>query len=147
MKIFIASDHAGSKVKGYALDYLLKEGLDVKDLSPINAQGDDYPDFAKKVSSKIQKGDVLGVLVCGTGIGMSIAANKYKGIRAALCLSPESASLARKHNDANILVLSGKTKKEDTNKIVHSFFRSKFEGERHELRLAKIKRIESNQNI
>lgn len=150
MNVFIASDHAGAKVKNYALNYLssLKTKrfeFDIKDLSSSNKEGDDYPDFAKRVSKKVQK-EGLGILVCGTGIGMSIAANKHKGIRAALCLSPQDAKLSREHNDANVLVLSGKTKKVDVVRIIDSFFKSNFAEGRHSRRINKIKRIEVEQN-
>lgn len=149
MKIFVASDHAGLKVKSYALSYLTKfdtNNFEVIDLSPKNKEGDDYPDFAKKVSLEVQKNDALGVLVCGTGIGVSIVANKFKGIRAALCASPLDARLSRAHNDANILVLSGRTKKKDAENLVGAFFEAKFEKGRHSRRINKIKKLESALN-
>lgn len=151
MKVFVASDHAGFKVKNHALNYLenLKNkqvsDLKINDLSPNNKEGDDYPDFAKKVAKKVQK-EGFGILVCGTGIGMSIAANKYEGIRAARCISSDDAKLSREHNDANILVLSGKTNKLDVEKIITSFLKTKFDEGRHSRRINKINKIEFEQH-
>lgn len=141
MKIIIASDHAGEIVKKQILKIFEKNKQEYEDESPRNTKTDDYPDFAKKVSKKITP-KTKGILVCGTGIGMSIAANKHKGIRAALCKNERDAELARKHNDANILVLSGKTKKTDLEKIIKKFTKTKFEKGRHLRRVNKIKKEE-----
>ncbi len=150
-KIILGSDHAGHKLKEKVKEILEENNLRrehmslIIDLSPKNINNDDYPDFAKKVAQEVIKNnDAQGVLVCGTGIGMSIAANKFKGIRAALCRTEKDAKLAREHNDANILVLSGSTKYSDNNlrKIISNFQEIKFQGERHQRRLNKIKKYE-----
>jgi ribose 5-phosphate isomerase B len=141
MKYTIASDHAGRKVKLLAEKALKELKIKYEDLSPSNIPTDDYPDFAKAVVKKILKNkNDFGILVCGTGIGMSIAANRFKGIRAALCLEKKDAELARKHNNANILILSGwrpHTLAELKN-IIKIFSFTKYEKGRHERRLKKI---------
>jgi len=122
------------------------DNLDLKylDLSEKNSSTDDFPDFAKKVVDSMKKTkQSLGILACGTGIGMSIAANRNKNIRAALCDNPKDAELARKHNDANILVLKGwyKYKDSDLKKIIKNFFGTKFERGRHLRRIKKLDRL------
>ncbi|GIU68930.1 MAG: ribose 5-phosphate isomerase B [Candidatus Woesearchaeota archaeon] len=133
---FIASDHRGFKLKKH-----LKENFSLIDLGVFDDKKKvDYPDYAKKLCNLVKKEKSRGILICGTGIGMSIAANRYKGIRAALCHDVKDAELARKHNDANVLVLSGDfTKKEDAQEIVKKFFNTPFSGEiRHKRRIKKI---------
>lgn len=143
MKIVIASDHAGLNLKNDIVDYL-KKTYDVEDLGPTINLSVDYPDYAKKVCEKISN-DCIGILVCYTGIGMSIAANKYKGVRAALVSIVEDAKLTREHNDANVLCLSAKNL-DITNalNIVDTFITTPFSHGRHEARVLKIKEIEEN---
>ncbi|AKI96490.1 ribose 5-phosphate isomerase B [Kosmotoga pacifica] len=142
MKIAIASDHAGYRLKENLIPYLRELGHQVEDLGTYSEDSVDYPDFAARVARKVMSGTCdRGLLICGTGIGMSIAANKYKGVRAALCLFPEMAELARKHNDANVLVLAGRlTGFELAHWIVKTFFETEFEGGRHGRRVEKIER-------
>jgi ribose 5-phosphate isomerase B len=141
MKTIIASDHAGAKTKKQVIKIMTEHKYDYEDLSPKNTQTDDYPDYAKKVAEKITPKN-QGILICGTGIGMSIAANKHKGVRAALCRTEKDAELARAHNNANILVLSNNTKKTLLNNIIKKFRETKFEKGRHQRRINKIKKQE-----
>jgi ribose 5-phosphate isomerase B len=138
MRIALASDHAGFELKEAAKNWLDAELIDEGTHSTDSV---DYPDYAAKVARDIQekKAD-YGVLVCGTGIGMSIAANRFKGVRAALCRSIEDARLAREHNDANVLVLGGRvTGMVEAKKIVETFFSTEFSGaERHCRRVKKF---------
>ncbi|MCC7574410.1 ribose 5-phosphate isomerase B [Candidatus Woesearchaeota archaeon] len=141
-RVFVASDHAGVKVKEAVTKFLEDNDFNYEDFSPSNKESDDYPDFAFEVSEAVIKNKSLGILVCGSGIGMSIAANKYKGVRAALCHTPSEAKLSRSHNDANVLVLSGKTLKKNVPGIVKAFFVSDFLKGRHLRRINKIKKFE-----
>lgn len=143
MKIAIGSDHAGFELKEN-LKKLLSCEYDVLDVGTSSTESVDYPDFAKKVCElMIEKKVDLGILICGTGIGMSITANKFKGIYAALCYDTNTASLARRHNNANVLCLGGRTTMlNDAIEIVKTFLNSEFEGERHNRRYIKIKEIE-----
>ena len=144
MKIAIASDHAGFEQKQAIVDYLCDEGHDVADFGPKSEGRVDYPDFAKLVSKSVATKDAeFGVLVCGTGIGMAISANKIKGIRAVGATSTEFAKLSREHNDANVLCLSGRFVDLATNlQCVDVFLATKFEGGRHEIRVKKIMALE-----
>ncbi len=139
-KICIASDHAGFNLKNDLLEYLIEKNISIIDLGPSHSSSVDYPDYAKKVSNRIKdkKSDV-GILVCGSGIGMSISANKIKGIRAALCYNFKSTRLSRQHNNANIIAIGSRlTKKKDALKLVKTFLETKFEGGRHLRRVNKI---------
>lgn len=144
MKIAIGSDHAAFELKEKVKEYLTNKGIEIVDCGTYSIESVDYPDYAKKVAEKITSKDCeLGILLCGTGIGMSIAANKIKGIRAALCLFPDMASYARRHNNANILVLPGRLMGIELAKwTVEAFLNSAFEGGRHERRIKKIEEIE-----
>ncbi|MDP5109898.1 MAG: ribose 5-phosphate isomerase B [Rickettsiaceae bacterium] len=137
----IASDHAGVKLKGKIIQYLQKKGMKVLNLGTDTEERVDYPDFTYKMVEEIIEQTVLqGILICGTGIGMSIAANRSSDIRAALCTSEFMAERARSHNDANILVLGSKLVDDDISiKIVEKFLQTEFEGGRHARRIAKIK--------
>tara|TARA_A100001011_G_C14138011_1_gene768456 strand:- start:286 stop:753 length:468 start_codon:yes stop_codon:yes gene_type:complete len=138
--ICIASDHAGYYLKNVIIDYLIKKSISVIDLGPVRKKSVDYPDFAKKVSNRIRakKSDV-GILVCGSGTGMAISANKTKDIRAAVCYNQRSTRLSREHNNANIIALGSRlTKKKDAIKFVKIFLETKFEGGRHLKRIRKI---------
>jgi ribose 5-phosphate isomerase B len=139
-KIFISSDHAGFKLKEDIKIHLKKKKIRFIDLGPINDVKVDYPDYAHKVAKKVKiRKKNVGILVCGSGIGMNIAANKHKNIRAAQCFNLKSAKLSRLHNDANIITLGSRllTKKNALN-CVSIFLKTKFEGGRHKKRIKKI---------
>ncbi|AOS83714.1 ribose 5-phosphate isomerase B [Chlorobaculum limnaeum] len=140
MKIAVGSDHAGYELKKNVLSWLEKHGYDFEDMGPYSAESVDYPDFAHKVAEAVAKGLFdQGILMCGTGIGISIAANKVKGIRAANVCGPEYAALARQHNDANVLAFGARFNDEaSAAKILESWFASEFEGGRHQRRIDKI---------
>lgn len=140
VKVFLGSDHAGYELKERVKKFLESKNIEFVDLTPVLEAKDDYPDIALKVCEKVISEKSKGILICGTGVGMSIAANKVPGVRAALCTNKEQMELSIKHNDANILVLSGWQFKEIKD-IMH-WFESSFEGGRHEKRLEKIKSIE-----
>ena len=136
----IASDHAGYKLKEDIKNYLIDKKMSVFDMGPYNDNSVDYPDYAKKLGNriKLKKSDV-GILVCGSGTGMAISANKIKSIRAAVCYNTKSTRLSRQHNNANIIALGSRlTKKNLSLKLVEIFFNTKFEGGRHLRRVKKI---------
>ena len=139
-KLCISSDHAGFRLKETIKEFILKNNLSIIDLGPFNNNSVDYPDFAKKVSNRIKsKKSDIGILVCGSGTGMAISANKIKGIRAAVCYNLKSTRLSRQHNNANILALGSRlTKKKLSLKLVDIFLKTKFEGGRHLRRVKKI---------
>ncbi|MCD6102198.1 MAG: ribose 5-phosphate isomerase B [Candidatus Cloacimonetes bacterium] len=143
MRIIIASDHAGYKLKKSLIEFLDKK-YSVKDFGTDSEESVDYPDFGFSASEKVAQGEFdRGILICGTGIGMSIVANKVKGIRAALCNSVEIAKLSRQHNDANILVLAGRFMNKDLAvEIVKTWLNTEFNGGRHKRRIDKIKYFE-----
>jgi ribose 5-phosphate isomerase B len=144
MAIAIGSDHAGFELKEEIKKTLEEEGLSFEDLGPEGTASVDYPDFGGKVAEMVSKGRAeRGILICGSGIGMSIVANKFPGVRAALCNEPLSAALSRRHNDSNILVLGGRlVGKTMAREILKTWLCTPFEGGRHELRLNKITKIE-----
>ncbi|RKY39814.1 MAG: ribose 5-phosphate isomerase B [Candidatus Omnitrophota bacterium] len=144
MRIAIGSDHRGYLLKKYLKQRLREEGYVVYDFGTNSQDPCDYPQIAFPLSLAVRKGDFeRGILICATGIGMSIAANKVKGIRAALCLSPETARLSREHNDANILILGGMLlKKENAEHICKVWLDSDFLNERHSRRLRQIEEFE-----
>ncbi len=139
-KICISSDHAGYEIKEFIKDQLINSKISIIDLGPFFKKSVDYPDYAKKVSLRVsRKKSEIGILVCGSGTGMAISANKTKGIRAAVGYNTKSTQLSRKHNNANILCLGSRlTKKKDIKSIVSMFLRTKFEGGRHKRRVQKI---------
>lgn len=143
-KIAIASDHGGFQLKEILKEYLKKQGYEYKDFGTNSEERVDYPDFAAPVAKLIlEKKFARGILICGTGIGMSIAANKFPGIRAALCYDLEAAKLSRGHNDANILALGARMlTPERAKKIVSVWLETDFEGGRYERRIEKIRKIE-----
>lgn len=145
MKLSIGSDHAGYDLKKQIFEYLQKEGHVVIDQGTYNKDSVDYPDFAKWVVKDVQDNEAdYGILVCYTGIGMSMAANKARGIRAALVGKVEDAVLTREHNNANVLCLSAKnTSVEDAFEIVKAFLSTDFAGGRHERRVEKVMRFEN----
>jgi len=141
MRIVIGSDHAGFDQKQRLANYLAEKGHDVTDVGTTNAEDSvDYPDFALIAGHAVASDDAdLGVLVCGTGIGMAIAANKIAGVRAANVTDPELAKLAREHNDANVVTLSARFVPVQTNEgILDAFLGTEFGGGRHASRVAKI---------
>ena len=138
-KIFIASDHAGYSLKKYLVGKFSKK-LKIIDLGPNNDNSVDYPDFAKKLSKAVSlKKGSFGILVCGSGMGMAMSANKHKKIRAALCYSVKNAKLSRLHNDANIITLGSRlTSKNKAFNCLNAFLNTKFEGGRHKKRVKNI---------
>ncbi|MEO1941833.1 MAG: ribose 5-phosphate isomerase B [Campylobacterales bacterium] len=140
MKYFIGTDHAGFEVKGFVVEYLKKRGIEVEDLGCFSPNRVDYPDYAHKVAEAVrQNPGSFGILICGSGIGMSLAANKHPGIRAALCHDHYTATMARRHNDANILCFGARiVGKGVIESILEGWLSSQFEGGRHKKRVQKI---------
>ena len=139
-KICISSDHAGYKIKEYIKKEIINLGISIIDLGPFSDNSVDYPDYAKKVSRRVaaKKSDT-GILVCGSGTGMAISANKIKGIRAAVCYDLKSTRLSRLHNNANIISLGSRLiKRKEALKLILVFLKTKFEGGRHLRRVNKI---------
>ncbi len=138
--IAIGCDHGGFELKGHIMEHLKEKGIEFKDYGTYSEASVDYPDCAKPVCEAVQNGTAeRGILICGTGIGISIAANKYKGIRAALCSDVYSAKMSKQHNNANIICLGGRvTGRELAFMIVDTWLETEFEGGRHENRIAKI---------
>jgi ribose 5-phosphate isomerase B len=140
-KVLIASDHAGFDLKQVLIEELVALGIEAVDLGCDSTEKSvDYPDYAQKLCRKITaKNQNCGILICGSGVGISIAANRFKHIRAALCHDAKSAKLARAHNDANVLCLGARIiKNRSVALIVKAFFSTEFEGGRHEARIRKL---------
>ena len=139
-KIFLSSDHAGYKLKESIKLLLGKKKIKYVDLGPFNTDRVDYPDYAHKVAKKVKiNNNHVGILVCGSGIGMNITANRHKNIRAAQCFNVKSAKLSRLHNDANIITLGSRLlTKNNALKCISVFLKTKFEGGRHTKRIKKI---------
>lgn len=146
MKIFIAADHKGVELKNEVIKYLLNNGIDIEEIGLQNYELDDYPDFAFAVCDKVVKDpDSLGILICGNGIGMSIAANKVKGIRAARAVTIDDAFKAKNHNGANVLALSSEVDIATTKEIIDTFLITKSAtDERFKRRIDKISKYESS---
>jgi len=144
MKIGIGCDHAGLELKNEIIQLLRGLGIECIDYGTNSPESGDYPDFGEKVAEAVSSGKIdRGILICGTGIGMSIVANKFPRVRASLCNDLFTAQMSRRHNDANILVLGGRIVGKDLAKaIVRTWMETPFEGERHSMRLKKITRIE-----
>ena len=144
MKIALAADHGGFELKNILADYLKEKGHTVTDLGTNSPESVDYPDYAAACCVKVISRDVdFGILVCGTGVGISIAANKINGIRCGLCPSPEIAALVKQHNNANVISLGGRfTSPEVAKKIVDAYMEAEFEGNRHQRRIDKISLLE-----
>jgi ribose 5-phosphate isomerase B len=147
VKIILASDHAGLELRQELVAGLRERGVSFEDMGPTSRESVDYPDFATKVARAVAAGEYThGVLVCGTGIGMSIVANKYRGVRAALCTTEFEARMARAHNDANVLCLGQRVVGAGVARaILEAFLATPFEGGRHEKRVQKIREAESQQ--
>ena len=139
-KIFLSSDHAGYRLKEFIKLHLDKKKIDYTDLGPFNTDRVDYPDYAHKVAKKVKtNNNYAGILVCGSGMGMNIAANRHKNIRAAQCFNLKSTKLSRLHNDANIITLGSRLlKKKIVMQLINVFLITKFEGGRHKKRINKI---------
>jgi ribose 5-phosphate isomerase B len=147
MKIAIGSDHRGFDAKRRIVSLLQQLGHDVLDLGPEGSESVDYPDFALQVAQAVSQGRVeRGILICGTGIGMCIAANKVKGVRAAPCHDSITAEMSRRHNDANVLCLSADLLGEELiDRMVRIWLETEFEGGRHARRVDKITHFEGEQ--
>lgn len=149
MKIAIGNDHAALELKNHIVDYLIREGHEVVNFGTDTPASTDYPIYGARVAHAVANGECeRGVVICGTGIGISISANKVKGIRCALCSEPVSAKLTRQHNDANVLAMGariiGPAMAEE---IVHTFLTTEFEGGRHSRRVDLITKLENGQAI
>ncbi len=138
--VYIGSDHAGFSAKQKTAEYVRSLGYTVRDLGTDSEESVDYPDYGVKVGNKVRKNkESCGIIFCGTGIGISIAANKVPGIRAALCTSPFHVEMARRHNDANILAMGARVSSfEEIKKMIDKWFATPFDGGRHEKRVKKI---------
>lgn len=143
-KIAIGSDHAGLELKNMIKSLLSGLGIVAVDYGTGDVSSVDYPDFGEKVARAVSTGEIRrGILICGTGVGMSIVANKFPGVRAALCHDTFTARMSRLHNDSNILVLGSRVIKEETaEEIVRTWLETPFEGGRHERRIDKITTLE-----
>ncbi|MBZ4687919.1 MAG: ribose-5-phosphate isomerase [Clostridiales bacterium] len=149
MKLALGSDHGGFNLKEKIKEYLDEKGITYEDMGTYNSESADYPDFAKKVAEAVAKGEYeRGILICGTGIGIGIAANKVPGIRAALCHDTFSARYAREHNNANILTMGERVIGPGLAiEIVDTWLKAEFSGGRHERRVNKITEIEKEYSI
>lgn len=147
MRIAVGADHAGFRLKERLKQELLAKGHQILDEGTGSEESTDYPDYARAVAEDVVRGRAdRGILVCSSGVGMSIAANKVKGIRAALATNPEEVALTRSHNDANILALGAKfTAPDEAARLIDVFLSTGFEGGRHARRIGKIQTIEENQ--
>ena len=136
----IGADHAGFELKQVIINYLIKKGLEVKDYGCHSNESIDYPDYAHPVAEDVERGiNTLGILICGSGNGINMTANKHQGVRSALCWKPEIAELARQHNDANILTLPARfISNDEAIEMVEVFLNTPFEGGRHQNRVNKI---------
>jgi len=148
MRIALASDHAGYTEKERLKPLLTELGVEFDDLGTVSEESVDYPDYAKRVAEQVAKGRVeQGLLVCGSGTGMAITANKVPGVRAAVAWSEETARLARQHNDANVLAIGARTTPAgEIPNIVRAWFSTRFEGGRHAARVEKISELEKRSN-
>jgi len=145
MKLLIASDHGGFSLKSRLVSFLKTRNVSVEDLGSDSTDSVDYPDYALKVAERVSQGSAdAGILVCGTGVGMCIAANKFKNVRAAVVSEPYSARMAKEHNNANILCVGGRVLEESgkAEEVVAAWLDSSFEAGRHQRRLDKIAEIE-----
>lgn len=145
MKYFIGADHAGIEIKKFVKELFENKGHEVEDLGPMTNERVDYPDFAQKVCKAVlAHKDSKGILICGSGIGMSMAANKFDGIRAALCHNEYSATMARQHNDANVLCIGERVSGYGmVEAIVNAWDSNEFEHGRHTQRVEKINKLGS----
>lgn len=149
MKIAIGNDHTAVSLKNHISDYLKNKGYEVLNIGTDSTQRTDYPIYGKKVAEKVASGECdFGVLICGTGIGISLAANKVRGIRAAVCSEPYSARLTRQHNNANIIAFGARVVGDAmAEMIVDEFLSTEYEGGRHQKRIDMITAIEEGEDI
>jgi ribose 5-phosphate isomerase B len=147
MRVAVGSDHAGFELKEKVKHYLAQHGIELEDFGTLSTDSVDYPDYAEKVARAVQDGRAeRGILMCGTGIGVSIAANKLQGIRAALASEPEVARLSREHNDANVLCLPARyLDPGKAGEIVKTWLETPFQHGRHERRIEKIRELEDRE--
>lgn len=147
MKIAIGNDHVAVEMKNHIIEYLTAKGHEIVDFGTDSNERCDYPIYGKKVADAVAKGECeFGILICGTGIGISLAANKVKGIRAAVCSDPYSARLTRQHNNANIIAFGARVVGEATAEmIVDEFLNAEYEGGRHQARIDMISAIEQGE--
>lgn len=140
MKYFLATDHAGIKVRDFIVEYFQKHNLELVDLSPKSEEKVDYPDYAKKVCLEVLANpNSRGILVCGSGIGMSMSANRFRGIRAGLCTDSYMAKMTRMHNDANVLCMGERVSGiGEIEEMLDAFINTEFEGGRHLQRIQKL---------
>ena len=145
MRVILGSDHGGYETKMAAIEYLKENNIEYTDLGCYNLESVDYPSYGIKVGEMVRDNeDVIGIVVCTTGIGISIAANKVKGIRCALCFNEKVAMMTRLHNNSNVLALPGAyVTKEETKKIVKTFLSTEFEGGRHSRRVDIISKYDN----
>lgn len=137
--LIVGSDHAGVELKKELADVARELGYEINDVGTHSTESTDYPDYAHQVASAVSRGEGLGLLVCGTGLGMSMSANRHPGIRAAVCGDVHSAAMARRHNDANVLCIGSRIVGTGlAGEILKAFLSSSFEGGRHERRVNKI---------
>lgn len=149
MKIAIGNDHVAVELKNHIKGYLEDKGHEVINFGTDSSERTDYPIYGKKVADSVANGECeFGVLICGTGVGISVAANKVKGIRAVVCSEPYSAKLARQHNNANIVAFGARVIGQATAEmIVDEFFQAEYEGERHQKRIDMITAIENGEEF
>jgi len=143
-KLAIASDHAGFELKENIIAYLHDKGVELEDFGPVNSDRVDYPDYGISIAHAIQEKKVdRGIVICGTGVGMSIVVNRFRGIRGTLCPDLYTAKMCREHNDSNVLIMGGRViGKGLAQEIVDTWLKTPFEGGRHQKRLDKIKNID-----
>jgi len=144
MRVHVGSDHAGFEMKEALKPYFERRGIELTDVDPDSDESVDYPEYAEKVARGVADGDAdLGVLICGSGIGMAIAANKVPGVRAATVTEPELAKMSRQHNNANVIALGGRyIPRQTAEDILDAFFDTEFEGGRHQRRVDEIADLE-----
>lgn len=147
-KIAVASDHGGFELKNFVINMLEELGYAVEDMGPANSQSVDYPDYGFRLAKAIStKSALRGIVICGTGIGMSITVNRFPGIRGALCSNVYMAKLSREHNDSNILIMGGRVVSHGlAAEIVKAWLNTKFEGGRHKKRLDKIVQFDNSKH-
>lgn len=147
-KIAIGSDHAGFEAKERIKQLLEQSGIAFEDFGTHSSESCDYPDYARKVATAVSRGgSARGILCCGSGIGVSMVANKVRGVRAALCRDEEAARLSRQHNNANILCIAGRaTSPEELDKIIKAWLSAEFEGGRHQRRIEKIETVRQGES-
>lgn len=140
MKIAIGGDHAGFEYKGAIVQFLEEQGHEVKDFGPFSTESCDYPDYVHPLAEAIEKGEFeKGIVICGSGVGVSVVVNKHQGIRAALCWRDEIAALCRQHNDANVISLPARfISLDEAKQFTNTFLTTEFEGGRHQRRVDKI---------